>query len=177
MYPQTTSVQQCTLWVKKWCYSSLKHNFCKCWPILAEHCNCIASSAIPIRCRLSVVTRVYCDKMAEVKTMQSSVKCSTVPQLCAWWAKFDGSPLDLGGSNWGGVVFERLRNGTSPKRCEIELKWQLITNRKLYVGFRLQQKSKTLNDLEVLNVNLLLCRRRYAYCDQTTEARVTLFTL
>ena len=45
------------------------------------------------------------------------------------------------------------------------------------MGFRLQQKSMTLNDLEILNVNLLLCRPCYAYCDQTTEARVTLFSL
>ena len=30
---------------------------------LGERCNCIASSAIVIRCRLSIImTRVYCDK-------------------------------------------------------------------------------------------------------------------
>jgi len=28
-----------------------------------------------------------------------------------------------------------------------------------------------------LNVNLLLCRQCYAYCDQTAEARITLFSL
>jgi len=32
------------------------------------------------------------------------------------------------------------------------------------VGLRLQQKSMT------LNINLLLCRPYYAYCDQTAEA-------
>jgi len=46
---------------------------------------------------------------------------------------------------WGGF---RLCEAVSRKRCEIELKWQLITNRKSYVGFRLQRKSMTLNDHE-----------------------------
>jgi len=45
---------------------------------LVERCNCIASSAIAIRCRLSV-TRVYCDKTAEARIMQFSLKCSPVP--------------------------------------------------------------------------------------------------
>jgi len=42
---------------------------------LVERCNCIASSAIGIRCCLSVViclssvTRVYCDKAAEARIM------------------------------------------------------------------------------------------------------------
>ena len=36
----------------------------------------------------------------------------------------------------------------SRKRWEIDLRWLLITNRKSYVGFRLQQKSMTLKDLE-----------------------------
>jgi len=42
----------------------------------------------------------------------------------------------------------RLRDAISRKWCEIELRCQLITNRKLYVGFLLQQKLMTLNDLE-----------------------------
>jgi len=54
----------------------------------------------------------------------------------------------IGGSNWGGVVFDRVRDVIYRKWCEIELRWQLITNRKSYVGFRLQQTSMTLNDLE-----------------------------
>jgi len=61
--------------------------------------------------------------------------------------KFEGGPpLDLGLKvGWGGF---RLRDSVSRKRFEIELWWQLITNRKSYMGFRLQQKSMTLNDLE-----------------------------
>jgi len=49
---------------------------------LAERCNCIASSAISIIYGLSSsviclsVTRVYCDKMAEDRIMQFSLKCS-----------------------------------------------------------------------------------------------------
>ena len=35
-----------------------------------EHCNCVASFAISIRCCLSSVTRVYCDKKAEARIMQ-----------------------------------------------------------------------------------------------------------
>jgi len=60
--------------------------------------------------------------------------------------KFEGCPHDwvlkLG---WGGFW---LCDAISRKRCEIELRWQLITNRKSYMGFRLQQKLITLNDLE-----------------------------
>ena len=102
---------------------------------LVERCSCIASSAIPIRCYLSV-TRVYCDKTAEVFTkMQPNALTLCLPSLIP---KFKGGPLD-GGSNWSGVVFDRVRDAISRKRYEIELRWQLITNRKSYVGFRLQQ--------------------------------------
>jgi len=45
---------------------------------LSERCNCIASSAIRVRCCLSSssssVTRVYCNKMAEARIMQFSLK-------------------------------------------------------------------------------------------------------
>jgi len=54
----------------------------------------------------------------------------------------------IGGLNRGEVVFDRVRDAISRKRCEIELTCQLITDRKSYVNFRLQQKSMTLNDLE-----------------------------
>ena len=55
--------------------------------LLAKRCNCIASSDIVIRCRLSVCrlseTRVYCDKTAEDRNMQFllkwTLKCSPVP--------------------------------------------------------------------------------------------------
>jgi len=48
---------------------------------LAERCNCIASSAIPIRVCLSSsvslsVTQVSCDNKAEARIMQFSLKCS-----------------------------------------------------------------------------------------------------
>jgi len=55
----------------------------------AERCNCIASSAIAIRCRLSVViclssvTRMYCDNTAEDRIIQFSLKCSPMPYLFA----------------------------------------------------------------------------------------------
>ena len=48
---------------------------------------------------------------------------------------------------WGGF---RLRDAISRKRCKIELRWVaiLITNRKSYMDFQLQQKSMTLYDLK-----------------------------
>jgi len=58
--------------------------------------------------------------------------------------KFERTPR-FGSSKSGRVVFDFA---ISRKRCEIELRWQLITNKKSYRGFRLQQKSMTLNDLE-----------------------------
>jgi len=69
-------------------------NFDEYATFLAERCNCIASSAIPIRCfvclssvYLSSVTRVYCEKMAEARIMQFSLKCSPMSKLFA--ATFD----------------------------------------------------------------------------------------
>ena len=60
--------------------------------------------------------------------------------------KFEGEPsiwrLKVG---WGGF---QLRDAVSRRRCEIKLRWQLIINRKSYMGFRLHQKSMTLNDLK-----------------------------
>ena len=47
-----------------------------------------------------------------------------------------------------GCGYFRLRYAISRKRWEIELRWQLITNRKSYMSFLLQQKSMTLNGLE-----------------------------
>jgi len=61
--------------------------------------------------------------------------------------KFDGVPWS-GGSNWGGVVFDRVRDAITRKWYERKLRWQLITDRKSYVRFQLQQKTMTLNDLE-----------------------------
>jgi len=53
----------------------------------------------------------------------------------------------IGGLKLGWVGL-RLRNAMSQKWCEMELGWQLTTNGKSYMGFWLQQKFFTLNDLE-----------------------------
>jgi len=79
---------------------------------LVERCNCITSSAIVIICHLSV-TRVYCDKMAEVRIMQFSLKCSPVSYLClpSLITKFEGDSLDLGpqtGVGWFLIDFATL---------------------------------------------------------------------
>jgi len=42
-------------------------------------------------------------------------------------------------------------NAVFPKRCKIEAKLVVMTNRKSYMSFRLVPKSVTLNDLERLN--------------------------
>ena len=93
------------------------------------------------------MTWVYRDKTAEARIMQFSSKCSQC--LNSLPTKIDfkirrGSPWS-GDSNCGGVDFNRVRDAISRKWCEIELRWQLITNRKSYVGIRLQQK---VDDLE-----------------------------
>jgi len=82
-------------------------------------------------CLSSVVTRVDCDKTADRRITQFHW---TVAQcLSSSSAKFDdeirtGSPWSVGYKlGWGGV---RLRYAISRKRCKIELRWQLITNRK-----------------------------------------------
>ena len=98
-------------------------------------------SAIVI-CRLSVrrlsVTRVYCDKTAEARIIQFSLKYS--PCLNSLPAKFDSeiqrSPLDRGAQTGVGV-FDRVRDAISRKQGEMELIY--VTINKSYVGFRLQQ--------------------------------------
>jgi len=111
------------------------------------------------------VTQVYCDKTAEVKIIQFSLKCNPMLNaltLClpSLMTKFKGDP-SIGGSKklqleWGGF---RLRDAVYRKRCEIELRWKLITDRKSYMGSWLQQKSMTLNDLErqFTAVSSILC--------------------
>jgi len=116
------------------------------------------SGALQLHCKfcychkmLSVVSlsvmRVYCDKTAEVRIMQFSLKCSPMPELFAyqvWWRNLRGFPRS-------GVQTRVRWFSTSQcyvRNCKIELRWQLITNRKSYVGFWLQQKSMTLTDLE-----------------------------
>ena len=53
-------------------------------------------------------------------------------------AKYEQGPL-IGGLKrvWGGFQW-----------CKMELRWQLIADRKSYMGFWLQQKSMIMNDLE-----------------------------
>ena len=148
-------------WMNEWTVSIDFVRICICLAIswlkfLTEPCNCIASSAIPIRCCLSssvvclFITRVYCDKTAEAVIMQFSLKCSPMPQLfaCQVWLRNSKGVSLISGFNLGWGDFW-LRDTISRKRCEIELRWLLIiTNRKSYMGFRLQQKLVTLNDLE-----------------------------
>ena len=107
--------------------------------ILAERCNCIASSAIAIRCFLSVEYRVCRDKTAEIRIMQFSLKCIRLPRLCdgvlhqrtppVLTAKFDDeirreSPRSLiaqTGVGWFSIDFATL-SGKRTHRREIELK-------------------------------------------------------
>ena len=49
-------------------------------------------------------------------------------------AKLEEVP-SIKGSNYGGVVFKVLPGAISRKRCKIEPRSQLITNRKSYMGF------------------------------------------
>ena len=102
-----------------------------CSSFLAEHYNCIAKFRYCHSVCLSVVvaiawTRVYCDKMAEPTITRFLLKSSSVLQLCManLTTKLDGVRLV------GGVVFDLLRGAISRKRCEIQLRLQLIANRK-----------------------------------------------
>ena len=109
-----------------------RDTICQCSHASTTHCF--------IRCMYTVVclsvclsvTRVYCDKMAAVRIMQFSLKCSPMPCLPSLMTKFEVDP-----SIWGlkvGWGCFRLRDAVSRKRCEIELRWQLlITNRKSYI--------------------------------------------
>jgi len=120
-------------WYRKMLLRTTYNYGCKSYCLLAERCNYIASSTIAIRCRRRLsslsVTRVYCDKTAEAGIMQFLLKCSAVLYLFACQVDYEiprGSPwsegLKLG---WGGFW---LRDAIPPKRCEIELRWQLITS-------------------------------------------------
>jgi len=78
-----------------------------------------------------------------------------------------------GGSHmgWGGFWL-RDRPTISRRRCDRHLRWQLITDRKSYMCFRLQQKLMTLNDLKRQFAALTseLCGFH-----QTAEATITRF--
>jgi len=150
------------------CFSSLLN-------ALAQHCNRIASFAIVIRCRLSVVCRLsVCRRLWRECIVTKRLKSrsytfvahclNSLPAKCG--DEIQRGPL-IGALKlrWGGF---QLRDTISQKWCEIELRWQLIINRKSYVGFRLQRKLTTLNDLE---------RQCYECCDLTAEARIIRFSL
>jgi len=66
---------------------------------------------------------------------------------CQVWLRNSKGVTLIGGLELGWVGFW-FRDAIFRKQCEIELRWQLITNRKSYMSFRLQQKSMTLNDLK-----------------------------
>jgi len=68
-----------------------------------------------------------------VKDKDFSEMSSSASTLClsSLITKFEGGLLGLG---LGGF---RLRDAISRKLCEKELRLQLITNRKSYIGFRL----------------------------------------
>ena len=107
---------------------------------LAKCCNCIASSAIAIRCRLSSVClhlsvrrlRCECIMTKRLKLGSYSFHWNVDQCLNSLSAKFDyeirrGS-LDRGlKQKWGGFW---LRDAISRRLCEIELRWRLITNKK-----------------------------------------------
>ena len=77
------------------------------------------------------VTRVLCDK-----NVAQCLSCIT--------AKFNEEIRrgpSIGGSNWDEVHgFRSIREAISRKRCDIELRWQLITNRKSHDGLLIATK-------------------------------------
>jgi len=88
--------------------------------------------------------------------------------------KFGGVP-STGGTNYAGIVFEFAMHAISRKLWEIDLRWQLITNRKSYKWAFDCNKSRW--PWMTLSANLLLCRKCYTHRDQTAEARITRFSL
>ena len=88
------------------------------------------------------VARVYCDKMVEARIMQSSLKCSPMPKLFACQprlvTKFEGFPLIRVVQTGVGGFW--IRDAISRKRCKIELRWQLITNRNRRVNTPVDSK-------------------------------------
>jgi len=94
--------------------------------VLTERCNFMQYPAIVVICRLSV-TRVYCDKMAEVIGLHSFNKnvAQCISSLSAVFYDKIRRCFDLGLKvGWGNFG---LRDAISRKQCEIEPRWQLIT--------------------------------------------------
>jgi len=80
----------------------------------------------------------YIDQTTDAMIMQFSLQCIAqclISLRAKVITKFEGVPL-VGGLKLGWGSFW-LRDAISWKRCEIKLRWQLITNRKSYMGFRL----------------------------------------
>ena len=112
-------------------------------------CNCIASFAIPIRCYLSSSVCLWreCIVTKRLQLGSCSFHQNVAQCLISLPAMFDEKirrePLDLWIKvGWGGF---RLRDAVSRKRFEIELRWQLITNRKVIYGLSIATK---VDDLE-----------------------------
>ena len=104
------------------------------------------------------VTRVDQSKTVEVRIMQFSPYNSSTPLVfvgCVSPKNSSGFPNNGGfKQGWGAEnkPFSSLMRhaSISQKQYEIRPKLLLMTNRKLYMRFRLAQRSMTLNDLELL---------------------------
>ena len=113
------------------------------------------SVCLPV-CRLSSVTSVHPTKATEIFG-NVSTPFGTLA-ICDPWVKilrrsFQGKPF-VGGINQRGVenvAILDLSKAIYRKRCKIEGKLLLMTNRKSHMTFRLVPNSVTLNDLERRN--------------------------
>jgi len=75
----------------------------------------------------------------------------------------DGRLNGRGVAKYEYIAILDLSKAISPKRCKIEGKLVLITNRKSYMSFRLVSKSLTLNDLERHNDRYFTLFQRIRY--------------
>jgi len=123
-------------------------------------------------CHLSV-TRVCCDKTAEIRITRFSRKSSVKSTFSLIMFDREIRRVLHWGSNWGGF---RIRDAISRKRCDIEFRWQLAWS---LIGSHIWafDCNTSLWPWMTLNVNLLLCLQGYSYCDQTAEARITLINI
>jgi len=149
---QMNLIEPCSSWVLEFNNSVQFKSamYVDTYIILAKSCNCNANfRCIVIRCWLYVVClSVICRDASALWQNSFTAKQLRISSdsTMSLKTKFEGGPLDRGlklGWRWFSI-----RDIISRKKCEIELKWQLLTDRKSHMGFRLQQKSMTLNDLE-----------------------------
>ena len=79
------------------------------------------------------------------------------------------------------LIFIDIWNAVFPKRCKIEGKFVLITNRKSYMSFRLIPKSVTLNDLERRNCPFFVIFTEFgsfrAHCVKVVDKAITMDNL